>query len=89
MKSYNLKKYIIILNFKTKTWEVNPLKQQNFLSDKRNQKNQELTTDSKNGFSFKVKPTLQLNLLSDIKNTEDVPFQQKCKWSEFHQAKEL
>ena len=51
--------------------EVNPFKLRNFLSDKCNQKVEELTTDSKNGFSFKVKPILQLNLLSDIKKFED------------------
>ena len=31
---------------------------------------EELTTDNENGFSFKVKPILQLNLLSDIKKFE-------------------
>ena len=51
--------------------EVNPFKLRNFLSDECNQKVEELTTDSKNGFSFKVKPILQLNLLSDIKKFED------------------
>ena len=53
--------------------DVNPFKLRNFLSDKCNQKVEELTTDSKNGFSFKVKPILQLNLLSDIKKFEDFP----------------
>ena len=52
--------------------EVNPFKLRNFLSDKCNQKVEELTTDSKNGFSFKVKPIHQLKLLSDIKRFEDV-----------------
>ena len=47
--------------------EVNPFKQRNFLSDKCNQKVEELTTDSKNGLSCKVKPILLINLLSDIK----------------------
>ena len=41
------------------------------MSDKGNQKVEELTTDSKNGFSFEVKPILQLNLLEDIKKFED------------------
>ena len=39
--------------------DVNPLKLRNFLSDKYNQRVEELTTDSKNGFSFKFKPILQ------------------------------
>ena len=51
--------------------EVNPFKLRNFLSDKCNQKVEELTTDSKNGFSFKVKPILQLNLLTNIERLED------------------
>ena len=42
-----------------------------FLSDKYNEKAEELATDSKNGFSFKVKHFLQLNLLSDFKKFED------------------
>ena len=50
---------------------VNPFKLWNFLSDKCNQKVEELRTDSKNGFSFKVKPILELNLLSDIKIFEN------------------
>ena len=53
--------------------DENPFKLQNFLSDKCNQKVEELTTDNKIGFSFKVKPNLQLNLLSDIKKFEDFP----------------
>ena len=51
--------------------EVNPFKLQNFLSEKCNQNVEELIMDSKNGFSFKVKPILQLNLISNIKNFED------------------
>ena len=53
--------------------DVNPFKQRNFLSDKCNQKVKELTSDTKNGFPFKVKPFLQLNLLSDIKKFGDFP----------------
>ena len=49
---------------------VNPFKLRNFVSDKCNQKVEELT-GNKNEFSFKVKPILQLNLLSDIKRFED------------------
>ena len=41
------------------------------MSDKRNKKVEELTTDGKNGFSFKVLPVLQLNLLRDFKKFED------------------
>ena len=41
------------------------------MSGKGNQKVEELTTDSKNGFSFKVKSSLQLNQLSYIKKFED------------------
>ena len=52
--------------------EVGPFKLRNFLSDTFNQKVGERTTDSKNGFSFKVKLILQLNLSSNIKNFEDV-----------------
>ena len=51
--------------------DVNPFKLRNFLGDKCSQKVEKLTTDSKNGFSFKVKPILQRNLLSDIKKLED------------------
>ena len=51
--------------------EVNPFVFQSLLSDKRNQKFETITTDSKNGCSFKVKPILQLSLLSDIKRFED------------------
>ena len=40
------------------------------MNDKYNQKD-ELTAESKNGFSCKVKPILQLNLLPDIKKIED------------------
>ena len=65
MQSKNLEKYIL-LNLKSKQWEVNPFKLRNFLGDECNQKVEELLTDSNNAFSFKVKPILQLNLLSDI-----------------------
>ena len=41
------------------------------MSDKCNQKVEELTTDSKNGFVYEVKPILQLSLRSDIKKLED------------------
>ena len=51
--------------------EVNPFKLRDFLSDKCNQKFGELTTDNKNGLSFKVKLILQLNLLSDFKKFEE------------------
>ena len=51
--------------------DFSPFKLRNFLSNGGNQKIGELTTDSKNGFSFKVKPILQLSLLSDIKKLED------------------
>ena len=51
--------------------EVNPFKLRNFLSDKCNEKVEELATVRKNGFSFKFKPILQLNLLSDTKKFED------------------
>ena len=64
--------YHIELQDETKR-EINPFKLQSFLSDKCNQKVQELTTDNKNGFSFKVKPILQLNLLYDIKRFEAFP----------------
>ena len=53
--------------------EVNPIKKQSFLSDNCNQKVEELTMDSKNWFSFKVKPNLKLNVLPDIKNFEVLP----------------
>ena len=53
--------------------DVNPLKLRNFLSDKCNQKDEELAIGSKNGFCFKVKPILQLTLLSDIEKFEDFP----------------
>ena len=53
--------------------DILPFKLRNFLSDKCNHKIEELTTDSKNGFSFKVEPILQLNLLSDIKKIKDFP----------------
>ena len=59
------------IEFKDKTMkQVTPFKLRNFLSDKFNQTVEQLTTDSKNGFSFKVKPILQINLLSDIKRFE-------------------
>ena len=45
------------------------------MSDKCNQKVEELATDSKNRLSFKVKLILQLNLLYDIKKFEDLPFE--------------
>ena len=51
--------------------DANPSKIRNFLSDMYIQKVEELTTYGKNGFSFKVKPILQLNLLSNIKKFED------------------
>ena len=51
--------------------EVYHYKLRNFLGDKWNQKAEELPTDSKNGFSFKVKPILQINLFFDIKKFED------------------
>ena len=51
--------------------EVYPFKLRNFLGDKCNKKVEELTTDSKKWFSFKVKPILQLNLLSYIKEFGD------------------
>ena len=51
--------------------QFNPFTLRNFLSDKCNQKVEKLTTVSKNRLSFKVKPILQLNLLSNIKKVED------------------
>ena len=51
--------------------DCNPFKLLNFLSDKCNQKVEELTKDNRNGFTFKVKPILQLNLISDIKSFKD------------------
>ena len=51
--------------------EVKAFKLRNFLCDKCNQKVEELTVDSKNGFFFKVKPSLQLNLSANIKKFED------------------
>ena len=62
--------YYIEIQEETKR-EVKPVKLRNFLSDKCNQKVEELTTDSKNGLSFKVKPILQLILFSDIEKFED------------------
>ena len=62
--------YLIEFQDQTKK-EVNPFKLRKLLSDKCNQKVEELTTDSKNRFSFKVKPILQLNLVSDIKKFDD------------------
>ena len=59
--------------------EGNPFKLPSFLSDKCNQKVEELTTDSKNRFSFKVKPILQINLLSNIKKFEDFSLSQNFK----------
>ena len=53
--------YHIEFKDETKT-DVNPFKLRYFLSDKCNQKVEKRTTDSKNGFFFKVKPILQLNL---------------------------
>ena len=63
MYSKNPHKYII-LNFMTK-----PIQRLIILNY--NEKVEELTTDSRNRFSFKVKPILQLNLLADIKKLED------------------
>ena len=40
------------------------------MSDKCNQKVEELTTDSKNGFSFKVKKKEELNKTFDTKKSE-------------------
>ena len=51
--------------------EVNPFKLQSFLSDKCNQKIEELTTDGKIGFSFKFKPIFQLSLSYNTKMFED------------------
>ena len=48
--------------------EVNPIKLHNFLSDKCNQKVNELTTDSNSGFSFEIKKNEELNLLSERKS---------------------
>ena len=47
--------------------EVNPFKLRNFLSDKCDQKVEKLTTDNKNGLSFKVKKIEELNQLSETK----------------------
>ena len=72
MKSKNPKEMYYNIEFQDETKrEVNPIKLRNFLSDKSNQKVKELATDSKNRFSFKVKPILRLNLLSYIKKFED------------------
>ena len=46
---------------------VNRFNLQKFLSEKCNQKVEELATNSTNGSSFKNKPDLQLNLLTDFK----------------------
>ena len=62
---------ILHLIWKRNQDKVNSFKLRNVLSDKCNQKVEKLTTDNKNGFSFKVKPILQLNLLSDIKKFEN------------------
>jgi len=62
--------YHIEFNDETKG-KGNLFELRNFLSDEGNQKIEELTVDSKNEFSFKVKPILQLNLLSDMKKFED------------------
>ena len=51
--------------------EDHPFEVGNILSDNCNQKVEALIKDRKNGFSFEVKPFLQLNLLSDIKKLED------------------
>ena len=51
--------------------EKNSFKLRNLLSDKCNQKVEELSTDSKNGLSFKVKSSHQLNLLSNVKQFEE------------------
>ena len=42
------------------------------MSDKCNQKVEELKTDSKNGYSSNFKPILQLILISDIEKFEDL-----------------
>ena len=47
--------------------EVKPFELQNFLSDECNRKVKELTTDSKNGLSFKIKKNVELNLLYELK----------------------
>ena len=47
--------------------EVNRFKIRNFLSNKCNQKVEELTTDIKNRFSFKVKAVFQLLILKSLK----------------------
>ena len=61
----------MVLEFMTKPIEVDPFKLRNFLSDKCNQNFEELTTERKNGFSYKVKPILQQNQLSDNRKFED------------------
>ena len=63
--------YHIEFQDETRT-DVNPFRLRNFLSDKCNQKVEELTKGSKNGFSFKVEAILQRNLLSDIKKFEEL-----------------
>ena len=51
--------------------EVKPFKIWNFLSDKCDKRVEELTTDSKNGFSFKVKKNEEVNQLAELKNFEN------------------
>ena len=59
-------KYFIILNFTTKPREL-----QNFLSDKCNRKDKELTTDSENKFSFKGKNRKDQKQVFEFKKFED------------------
>ena len=70
IKESEEKYYHIEFHYWTKR-EFSPFKLRNFLNNKCNQKVEELSTDSKNGFSFKFKPILQPNLLSDNKMLED------------------
>ena len=51
--------------------EVNPFNLRNFLSDKCNQKVEEITTESNIGFLLQNQTLLQLNQLSDIKKFEE------------------
>ena len=78
--------------------EVNPFRLRNFLMDKCSQKVEELTTDSRNRFFFKVRPILQLNLsyyliFEDFSceiitphkfliQTEEIIYLQKCEFNE-------
>ena len=54
------------MNFTTKLGEGNPLKLRNFMSDKCNQKVEEITNNKKL-FSFNVETNEELNQLSEIK----------------------